>query len=177
LNPKLQRQFERLENDRIELLDKLKECPEETLAREPIAGQWSINQILSHLITSERLTLIYLKKKSLGVDQVANSGILEELKMIVLKVSQRLPFRFRAPELVVKNTPAPVSLAELVIRWNVSRIEFRDFLDTVKEENLGKLIYKHPVAGRLNVIQCVVFLREHFHHHLPQIKRALRTGP
>ena len=118
-----------------------------------------------------------MKKKSLGVDQLANSGILEELKMIVLKISQRLPLRFRAPELVVKNTPAPVPLPELVTRWNDSRIEFKGFLDTVKEENLGKLIYKHPIAGRLNVIQCVIFLHEHFLHHLPQIKRALRTGP
>jgi hypothetical protein len=173
LNPRLQKEFDQLEHGRIELLSKIKQCPEEILANEPAPGSWSVNQILSHLITSERLTLIYLKKKSLGVDQLANSGIVEDLKMVVLKVSQRLPLRFRAPELVVKNTPAPAPLKELEIRWNDLRREFRDFLETVKKENLRKLIYKHPVAGRLNVIQCVVFMQEHFQHHMPQIKRAV----
>jgi len=175
LNSKLEKEFDQLEHDRIVLLGKLKQYPEGVLDRLPAAGQWSVNQILSHLITSEQLTLIYLKKKSLGVDQLENSGIVEDLKMVLLKVSQRLPLRFRAPELVVKNTAAPAPLAELEIRWNLLRREFMDFLETVQKENLGKLIYKHPVAGRLNVIQCVVFLHEHFHHHLPQIKRALRN--
>ncbi len=164
-----------MEHDRIELLGKLKQYPEEILDGSPTSGRWSVNQILSHLITSERLTLIYLKKKSLGVDQLANSGIMEDLKMVVLKVSQRLPLRFRAPELVVKNTPAPAPIQELEVRWDVLRREFRDFLETVKKENLSKLIYKHPVAGRLNVIQCVVFMREHFQHHLPQINRVVRN--
>lgn len=164
-----------MEQDRIELLGKLKPYPKEMLDSSPTPGRWSINQILSHLITSEQLTLIYLKKKSLGVDQLANSGLVEDVKMVLLKISQRLPLRFRAPDLVVKNTPAPAPLQELEVRWDVLRREFRDFLETVKEENLGKLIYKHPVAGRLNVLQCVVFMHEHFQHHRPQINRTVRN--
>lgn len=162
-----------MEHDRIELLSKLKQYPEEILDRAPTPGKWSINQILSHLITSERLTLIYLKKKSLGVDQLANSGIVEDLKILLLKASQRLPLQFRAPELVVKNTPSPVPLAELRTNWDLLRQEFRQFLKNVKQKNLRKLIYKHPVAGRFNVLQCLVFMHEHFQHHLPQVNRAL----
>ncbi|HEY5919711.1 MAG TPA: hypothetical protein VIU13_19965, partial [Chryseolinea sp.] len=64
-------------------------------------------------------------------------------------------------------------LEELERRWTLIRMELRQFLDTIEATNMRKLIYKHPVAGRFNVIQCLMFMREHYHHHLPQIKRLL----
>jgi len=176
LNQRLEHLFDQLEHARRNLLKDLIAYPEHTLTREPGSGQWSVNQILIHLLTSEQLTLIYLKKKSLGIQQLSNSGIDSELRLLVLKVSQRLPLRFKAPKFLVQHTPTPVSLKELTDRWDFTRGELQTFLESFNEMNLRKLVYKHPVAGRFNVSQCLVFMHEHFHHHLPQIKRILRDS-
>jgi hypothetical protein len=174
LNPILKNRFAQLEEDRVNLLASLAPVPDKTLSSSPTVGKWSINQILIHLLTSEQLTLAYLKKKSLGIDGLKNSGAWEWIKMQILKWSQRLPFlKYNAPKHLKANTPEAVSLEELGRRWSVLRIELHNFLDTIEESNLRKLIYKHPVAGRFDVIQCLMFMREHYHHHLPQIKRLL----
>ena len=174
LNSVLKIHFDKLEEERLNLLTTLGSFPPTTLSSSPGATKWSINQILIHLLTSEQLTLTYLKKKSLGVDQLKNSGISEWARMVVLKWSQRIPvLKYHAPKYVVANTPEPVPLQELERRWNLVRMEFKQFLESIKDEDIRKLIYKHPVAGRFDIVQCLVFMREHYHHHLPQIKRLL----
>ena len=166
--------FDRLEKERKSLLTTLTTIPEKTLSSSPAEGKWSVNQILIHLVTSEQLTLAYLKKKSLGIDHLKNSGPWEWIRINILKWSQRLPaLKYKAPKYVVANTPEAVPLAELERRWNSVRMELSQFLDKVQDRDVRKLIYKHPVAGRFDVVQCLMFMREHYHHHLPQIKRLL----
>lgn len=176
MNAILQHQFDQLEKDRISLLNRLGEYSEDTLNHKPGVEKWSVSQILIHLLTSEQLTLNYLKKKSLGVSTLKDSGPLAEFRLSLLKISQRLPLRFKAPKYLKQNTPEPVPIAEFISRWNLSRTELRNFLESIAEEDRNKLIYKHPIAGRFNVSQCLVFLQEHFHHHLPQVNRILRSS-
>jgi uncharacterized damage-inducible protein DinB len=174
LNSVLKNHFDRLEEERVTLLTTLATLPEKTLSSSPAPGKWSVNQILIHLFTSEQLTLAYLKKKSLGIDRLKNSGMSEWMRITVLKWSQRIPvLKYRAPKYIVANTPEAVPIEELYRRWTSLRMEFRQFLDAIKDEDVHKLIYKHPIAGRFDVVQCLMFMREHYHHHLPQIKRLL----
>ncbi|HEY5747489.1 MAG TPA: DinB family protein [Chryseolinea sp.] len=172
MNKKLQKRFDRLELDQQKLLQKLSALSEEQLNASP-QGKWPISYIAAHLITSERLSLLYMKKKSQGISGLRNSGMVEEVKMWVLKLSQRIPFKFKAPGYLVEHTPTSVPLTDLVQRWTAERGKLRKFLEDIKDEDLYKLVYKHPVAGRLNVLQALDFMIEHFHHHLPQINRLL----
>jgi hypothetical protein len=173
VNAKLLYQFDQLENDRTSLLRVLSKHPESKLDNKLDSGDWSINQILIHLLTSEQLTLGYLKKKSLGVDQLGTSGAMEWVKLMLLNLSQRMPFKFKAPTVLVENTPNAMPLPDLVERWDSSRKELGNFLETIHDDNLHKLIFKHPIAGRFDVLQCLTFMRAHFQHHLPQINRLL----
>ena len=173
LNTKLQRHFDQLEADRKELLDQLTGVPVEKYHARPDARKWSISQILTHIFVSERLSLAYMKKKSLGIETLENSGPIEAIKLYMLKISQRIPLKYRAPKAVVQNTPEPLALSELKEQWNSLRNDLRDFLETIEDKNIHKKIYRHPV-GRFNVVQAVIFFREHFRHHLPQINRLLK---
>lgn len=173
MNHQLLNHFGKCETDRVKLILELSGYPETRLAHKPTSERWSVNQILIHLLTSEQMTLAYLKKKSLGVDQVRDSGPIESLKILLLILSQRLPMKFKAPGVLVAHTPATVPLAILAPQWETLRREMQDFLETIRDEHLNRLIYKHPVAGRLDVIQCLSFMREHFRHHLSQIKLLL----
>jgi uncharacterized damage-inducible protein DinB len=171
MNQKLLRIFERAEADRKAILDIIKKFPEDKFSHRPL-NKWSIAQILAHIILAERFSLQYMKKKSLGIDSVGKSGLWEDLKFFILKISQRIPLKYKAPQVLGEN-PQPLSREDAARQWLQVRNELRDFISTLDNEYAKKKIYKHPVSGRLNVMQAVSFFREHANHHLPQIKRLL----
>jgi len=173
VNNKLRLLYEQLEDDRARLMAELSNASGDTLSLKPSKDKWSVNEILTHLVTSEQLTIRYLKKKSLGVEQLRNSGLAEKIRYAVLEISQRLPLKFKAPKHLVSNTPEALAFPQLLTSWNATRQELKEFLNSITDRNVNKLIYKHPVAGRFDVSQCLMFMREHYHHHLPQIKRLL----
>jgi hypothetical protein len=172
MNVRLNRAFEKTEQDRLRILDLVSSVPAERYFYQR-GNHWSIAHILTHLLISEQMSLQYMKKKSLGIHTLDNSGVLEEFKTILLKISQRLPLKFKAPKIVVEKTPPALSFHDLTLRWSECRKELHGFLLSLDDKNARKKIYKHPVVGRLDAAQAVLFFREHVNHHLPQIKRLL----
>lgn len=168
----LKKTFDALEQQRASLTEAVNAVSDEVYFRSPSA-KWSIAQVIAHIITSERLSLMYMRKKSLGIETLKDSGVKQSLVFMLLKISQRVPLRYRAPKAVVDNTPEALSKEEAFARWEKARQELRDFLDTIPEKHGHRLIFKHPVGGMLDVRQAVGFMYEHVRHHWPQIKRLL----
>jgi len=173
VNSALLRNFEKLQADTKLLLKDVSALSSVTYHYRPADNKWSISQILTHLLTSERLSLNYMKKKSLGVNDLEETGILENIKFLLLKISQRIPMRYQAPRQVVEQTPAPLSYGDLVRQWEAVRLELFQFLEQIKEENIRKKIYKHPRVGMLDANHALQFLGEHLHHHKPQIQAII----
>lgn len=173
MNSKLQHLFDSLETDRINLMSTLKALSPDKLQRAP-EGKWSIHQILAHIIAAEKLSVMYLSKKILGIKEVEDTGLLEEIKMVLLQISQRLPLKFKAPRVVVENTHAYASMEELTTDWVKARVELKTLLEKFEDTHIRKKIYKHIRAGRLNIQHALMFLREHIIHHQPQIDRLLK---
>ncbi|GCC50751.1 DinB family protein [Chryseotalea sanaruensis] len=174
MNSQLEKHFHKLEEQRTEILNSLLSKSATELSAPPAPGKWSVLQILTHLYASEKLSFGYIKKKSLGIQDTANADLRQAMVLTVLKISQRLPFRFRAPKVVVENTPETMSLEQLVNHWNLLRLELKAHLENVPDGHLHKLVYKHPMAGRLSLPQALQFFAEHINHHKPQIKKALK---
>jgi uncharacterized damage-inducible protein DinB len=172
LNIKLNQLYSSLETERIQLFDSLKNLSSEKLNHQA-EGKWSINQVIAHLIAAEKMSVLYLTKKLQGIDEAKNTGLVEELKMVALIISQRLPFKFKAPRVVVENTPNSTDLKQLEQEWNAVRIELKALLEKIKDNQIKRKIYKHVIAGKLNIQQALIFFREHIIHHQPQIKRLL----
>jgi len=169
--------YNQLEHQRTVVIDQVKNLPAEKFNRAPVPGKWSISQILTHILIAEQLSVNYMRKKALGIDQLKNSGPLEVLRLEILKISQRIPsLKFKAPQVVVANTPSAFPITELISRWEIHHQELKEFLDSIEEKNVKKTIYKHPLAGRLDARQAMVFFREHMNHHWPQIKRLLNQN-
>ncbi len=165
--------FDRLEIQRQALFASLTSVSESKLHQAPY-GKWSVIQILNHLVSAERLSVMYLQKKIQAIDQTDRSGILEELKMVLLIVSQRLPgLKFKAPKVVVEMTPTSGDLESISKEWERVRAELKSLLEKIPEGKETKLIYKHVRAGRLNTVHALKFFREHIIHHTPQIKKLL----
>ena len=172
MNTKLQHLFDSLERERDSLLATVKNLSPDKQQHAP-EGKWSIQQILAHIIAAEKLSIMYLHKKMLGIKEVEDTGVLEEIKMALLQLSQRLPLKFKAPRVVVENTPAYANFEELTADWNKTRAELKTLLEKFDDTQIRKKIYKHIRAGRLNIQHALMFFREHIIHHTPQINRLI----
>ena len=170
MSPHLQKLYASIEKQREQLLYSLRLLSNER-RNEYQAGKWSIHQIIAHLITAERLSVQYLNKKILGVNEARDSGMLEEMKMILLIISQRLPLKFKAPKAVTDQTSKETDFNKLVEQWDQTRRELKTLLDRVEEQHVNRKIYKHVRVGMMNVKHALKFFREHVNHHTPQIKR------
>jgi uncharacterized damage-inducible protein DinB len=169
----LAQQFKKLEDQRTDLLKSVSSITSERFLYQP-KGKWSIAKILSHLVASEQLSVRYLSKKLQGIDEVDNTGVMEELKMLVLIISQRLPLKFKAPNVIVENTHVFQSLQDAQQNWDKTRNELKAILDRFDDNQIRRKVFKHPIAGKLNIQQTLRFIQEHIIHHTPQIKNLLK---
>jgi hypothetical protein len=174
MDSKLASLYHHIEKKRSELLALISSVPEETFYSAP-PGKWSISQIVVHLILAEQLSLQYLKKKSLGIDHAGDTGLTDDLKYLMLKISQRLPIKYKAPKVLGEGSPQSAPLTESIAKWDALRTELKIFLDTIESRHLKRKIYKHAVAGRLNILHAVDFFNEHMLHHLPQITKLTKA--
>jgi hypothetical protein len=172
MNSQLESVFSALEKQRLKLLSNVSSLDAEAY-HQSLNGKWSVAQILTHLWTSEKMSLGYMRKKSLGIENAGDTGPWEACKVFFLQISQRLPLRYKAPVIVIENTPPAQSPDDLRKSWDALRIELHRFLLEMDDRHLRRKIYKHPVVGRLNIIQALDFFRAHIDHHLPQINRHL----
>lgn len=172
MSPELQALMDKLEAQRNGIIAEFRAVPKDRFNHSPKPGKWSAAQILSHLISAERLTVAYMKKKAQGIATAPSSGWWEEMKMAVLIVSQRLPgLKFTAPRYVVQNTSPYDDLASIESAWSQIRSDLHSLLETIPLTQVDRKIYKHPIAGYLNVRHALIFLREHIIHHTPQLHR------
>ncbi len=171
----LQKLVDRIETQRSSILNQFRTLTAEQFNRVPAPGKWSAAEVLSHVIAAERISLAYIQKKIQGVDQAEISGTWEELKIMLLKLSQRLPgLKFKAPKRVVENTAFYRDFASIESEWGKVRKELSGLLNQFPQHNIKRLIYKHPIAGYLNIRHALIFFHEHVYHHYPQLKKLLK---
>jgi uncharacterized damage-inducible protein DinB len=175
VNKQLNQAFENLLQKRNSLLNLAKTLPTEKITHRVNPNQWSVLEILNHLYTAEKLSLQYIKKKSQGIDSLGNAGFKQAVMMLILKISQRLPFRYKAPATVLQNTVEVLSLSDLIAQWDLLYLELKSILVNTPEKHVHKLVYKHAVAGRLSLVQAIIFFREHMIHHTPQILKQVKS--
>lgn len=131
-------------------------------------GKWSIGQILYHIILVERITVISLQKNIKNLSTLEESSTKNVLSSQLLKRALRSDRKFKAPDIAAK-VPDKTSLNELTPKWEKIRNDFTALLEIFPQEEENKLVYDHPYAGKLNIIQTLDFLVEHLQHHQRQI--------
>jgi hypothetical protein len=113
-----------------------------------------------------------MQKKIQGIKDTTDSGLLEELKISLLILSQRLPgLKFKAPKVVIDQMAELQDLQSITTAWDNVRRELKMLLNNIPDELINRKIYRHAFAGYLNVKHCMLFFREHIIHHRMQLRK------
>lgn len=150
---------------------------ERQLRFRPAEGSWSIAEVAQHLLHVEREVTRAAAKPGTerrGRKRSAREwvGLAAFLAVIHLKV------RIRVPQRVARRvTPsADPDMDQLWIEWHEVHANLARYLETVRAEDLDDMAFRHPIMGPTSVRRMLPFFRQHFDHHLRQVKR-IRAAP
>jgi hypothetical protein len=139
------------------------------------AGEWSIAQVVEHILSSETGTLGYMKKKSSGGwDALEDAGDDHRASSAAINARLESNERYKAPDVLPEPTNA-LALGELFEKWNALRAELVDFVSHIQPEHFHKLVFRQPAAGMLTALHALEFMDAHLRHHLPQIERINKS--
>ena len=163
-------EFTRLESGREGLLRRVERIPIERLEAQPKPGAWSVAQVVAHLAVAEETSLAYLRKK-LHHGGHRPVTVIGALRLLTLDLALSSPVRWKAPRIIADIPPA--SWAEATARWTQVRAEWRNALAELPPSFASHGLFKHPVAGKLSLIQGLRFMATHVRHHSAQVERIL----
>ena len=178
LHPKLDAKLKVLDKKLNLLLEELKVYSDDQLNRKPGAKEWSVIQVMHHLMLVESGSQRYLEKKLSFNPELKNKTPITAFRKFLCWVSLNSPIKFKAPEGVSgQNLPDYVGFWEEVKQWKEQRVKFRQFLSSLPDELMQKEVYKHPFAGRLSLEGMLDFIIYHFDRHHKQIRSIIKHFP
>ena len=164
--------FYQLESKRQILFKKLDLLDKDQLSFKPEAQKWSVLQVCYHLIRSEELSLIYLKKKIRYDTNIRRAGFFSFIRSSLLNLSLRIPFRLPAPKRVAEF-PADLQWQQLKKQWEQIRAGIKTVIEDLPDGYHNKLVYRHPAVGRITLYQMLTFFYTHISRHEKQIERLI----
>jgi len=173
MNERIGVRFERLEAVRRRVESRIDGVAHEALNRPEAPGQWSVAQVISHIVLAETRTVGYVTKKKSDPSQLRPAGMKERLMGKLVLAAMSAPFRFRAPE-VVASVPDNANPDELRAQWARVRTELALLLDSIPDSLLGTCLFKHPYGGPMTLEAALDFMVAHASRHAKQIERILK---
>ena len=165
----LRDKFEMYDSTRRALLDDLERLNDDQLRRKPGLNEWSILQIVQHMVLAEQGVMQYLPQPEelIARKRGLRARIFYPVVLLILRWNIRVPVPSKrmVPD---GNT----SLSELRQQWDENMRWFRGYLDSLGPEDLKRAMFSHPVAGPLTGPQAGKLAQYHFDAHLRQIKKV-----
>ena len=165
----LRNEFEMYDRTRRALLDDLAILNDEQIRRKPGPKEWSILQIVQHMVLAEQGVMQYLPEPEELIDR--KRGLRARIFYVVVLLILRWNIRVPVPS--KRMVPdGNTSLSELRQQWDENMRWFRAYLDSSGPDDLKRAVFSHPVAGPLTGPQAGKLAQYHFDAHLRQIKKA-----
>ena len=174
MNKQLQKKFDELENNRKQLLDSIRLLSTEALNTKPDEKSWSVATIIKHLMLAEEMSLKYLQKKTQDTGRADRTGFKNIWRMLIVRGVFFLDIKFKAPAIVTPEVSSE-TLVQLEQQWSATRADIYKILNALSEEDLQKELWKHALAGKLNVVHMLDFFALHTSRHTAQIQRTVRA--
>ena len=164
----IQKGFDALEKDRLELIERLKALTSETRRFKAGPDAWSILEVIQHLVISEQ--------PALGPNDTEGSSKLldpalkspEKFERVMKVLTRDIPVDVPDKDL---EPDGQVPWPELLERWAMAREKLKQILENVTAGNREQLVSSHAYAGPLTAIEMLQFTEAHYYGHVRQIDR------
>jgi len=158
-----------LEQQKHELLDELRRWTPPRLAFQPAAGEWSVLQMLDHIIRTEREILLAVYSNE---HRPHRFGIADRLRNRLLNAVFRSDRKVKVPSSASVVLPGDdIQLSTLSAEWAQVRTTLGQNVDRLVECYSGKALFRHPVGGWMDMPAVLDFLSVHILHHGFQLQR------
>lgn len=174
MNTQIEKQFKQLEQERRNLFNELKNYSDEVINKKPSSDKWSVAEVIAHLITAEEMSLKYLSKKIQDTSKEKPEGFKHKYRWILVQIVFNFNIKFKAPE-IVEPKMGYQSLANLETKWSDIRNQTLQLLQKLSDDEVNKTLWKHAIAGKLNLHHMVQFFGVHYNRHKKQIERTLTS--
>lgn len=175
MKQKVEKIFDRLEAQRSDIIQTVNNLSEEQRKHRPGSNKWNVLQIVRHLVTAEKQSLIYIQRKIGRADDVEKTGFSSAFRHLLLKVALTLPLKFKAPKIAEVDEDYP-DFDVMKTEWDSIREEMKSLIENSSDKTLAKALYRHPRAGMLNIKQALEFIEIHIAHHQKQIDRTIAAS-
>jgi len=174
MGERLREIVESIQASRGRLLDAISRLDQPALDRTPASGGWSVGEVLHHLLLMETSVTRLLERqvtRAVGrgaAQETSTASMLGSLDQFAVETA---PDRIVAPQGFL---PARgMGKQELLDGLAASRETLLRVTDRAGSIDLAQLLFPHPVLGRLNMYQWVLYIGQHELRHLHQIERTL----
>ncbi len=155
-----------------EIFDAVNDLSTDRFNQKPDEKSWSVAQIMEHLFLAEEFALSYMNKKMKSQGKLKKAGFSSAFKSKLLNACLRSSVKFKAPSLTnpSENSYDP---KEFTKQWLAQDEKFKQYLSDFPAELVYLEIFKHPVVGKLNMLQTLEFMSIHAQRHKNQILKRL----
>ncbi|GGH27383.1 DinB family protein [Paenibacillus segetis] len=162
----LQEINQKLEETRDELLEIVNDLRGDQLNQRKDPYSWSISQICQHLIKTEELYIVAIKR---GLKSKEDSVIEHKPVESLLDRSRKL----EAPD-IAKPSDEILESHEIIERLNTSREKLNELLNSVEDPSiLSRRHFVHPAFKEMLLIEWVRSLYLHEQRHMKQINEII----
>lgn len=174
--PALRTGFDTLSRKRTSFEAQTRALSEVQLRFRPDEGSWSIAEVAHHLLHVEREITRAASKP--GVERRRRRRTAREwVGYLIFLAVVHLHARIKVPEKVAKLvTPsANPDMDQLWLDWTDLHAKLAGYLETVREDDLELMAFRHPIMGPTSVKGMLSFFLSHFDHHMRQVRRIRRS--
>jgi len=164
----LQEKLDQLDQEREQMYGAVAHLSDDELHEQSYG--WSIIQVFSHLNDAEVGSILYMKKKMQAGDKMPNFSMGNRFRMSLAKLFLQSSIKWKAPS-YIGDPEGKFTLEEMKEKWGLTREKTRAYVKEYPDELLGKAVFKHPFAGRLDLSSGIDSLIYHQRHHMHQLKR------
>jgi hypothetical protein len=166
----IQTQYDSLKVKFEALLQRLDTLPDETLSFKAGPDQWSVVEVVEHLVIAETGLLEELST-NIPASTLDPAAKTPEKHQRVIKVMERdievdVPHESLEPH-------GRIPLEDLLSRWNGIRQKLPGLLAGIRPENEDDPVFRHPYGGPLDIADTLQFFEVHFDNHMRHIDRIL----
>jgi hypothetical protein len=163
--------LERLNRERLGLLERLTSMAPDDLHRKPGPRRWSPVQVLQHLVLAEREVLQDLPDPADLVPRKQYPHHFISYAAVLLVLKSGIPVPVPSSAMVPDGD---TTLTRIRAQWDRNVDWLTAYVNGLNTESARRAVFSHPVCGPLTIAQALSMDRLHLSLHTCQINRILQ---